>query len=66
MLCKTIRASVYGIDAYAVEVEVDAGSARMQDSNVFGLPDNTVKKSRERIKSAWRNCGYEFPYGRGV
>ena len=66
MLFKTLSASVYGIDAYLVEVEVDVGSARMQDFNVVGLPDNAVKESRERIKSALRNCGYEFPYGQGV
>ena len=66
MLFKTVSASVYGIDAYIVEVEVDVGSARMQDFNVVGLPDNAVKESRERIKSALRNCGYEFPYGQGV
>ena len=66
MLFKTISASVYGIDAHMVEVEVDVGSARMQDFNVVGLPDNAVKESRERIKSALRNCGFEFPYGQGV
>jgi len=66
MLFKTVSASVYGIDAYLVEVEVDVGSARMQDFNVVGLPDNAVKESRERIKSALRNCGFEFPYGQGV
>src|SRR6266404_717266 len=66
MLFKTQSASVYGIDAYLVEVEVDVGSARMKDFNVVGLPDNAVKESRERIKAALRNCGYEFPYGQGV
>jgi magnesium chelatase family protein len=66
MLFKAQSAAVYGIDAYLVEVEVDVGSARMQDFNVVGLPDNAVKESRERIKSALRNCGYEFPYGQGV
>src|SRR5258707_6446760 len=66
MLFKTQSASVYGIDAYLVGVEVDVGSARMQDFNVVGLPDNAVKESRERIKSALRNCGYEFPHGQGV
>jgi len=66
MLFKTISASVYGIDVYLGEVEVDVGSARMQDFNVVGLPDNAVKESRERIKSALRNCGFEFPYGQGV
>src|SRR5260370_38892605 len=66
MLFKTQSASVYGIDAYLVEVEVDVGSARMQDFNVGGLPGNAVKESRERIKRALRDCGYEFPYGQGV
>jgi len=66
MLFKTVSAAVYGIDAYLVEVEVDVGSARMQDFNVVGLPDNAVKESRERIKSALRNCGFEFPHGQGV
>lgn len=64
MLFKTQNAAVYGIDAYLVEVDV--GSAYMKDFNVVGLPDNAVKESRERIKAALRNCGYEFPYGQGV
>jgi predicted ATPase with chaperone activity len=34
--------------------------------NVVGLPDNAVKESRQRVKSALRNCGFEFPYGQGV
>jgi magnesium chelatase family protein len=57
---------VYGIDAYVVEVEVDVGSARMQDFNVVGLPDNAVKESRERFKSVLRNCSFEFPHGQSV
>jgi magnesium chelatase family protein len=40
--------------------------ARIQDFNVVGLPDNAVKESRERIKSALRNCSFEFPHGQGV
>jgi hypothetical protein len=43
MLFKTISASVYGIDAHLVEVEVDVGSARMADFNVVGLRDNAAK-----------------------
>jgi magnesium chelatase family protein len=66
MLFKTISASVYGIDAHCVEVEVDVDSARVQDVSVVVLPDNAVKEGRERIKSALRNCGFEFPYGQGV
>ena len=38
MLFKTISASVDGIDAHIVEVEVDVGSARMEDFNVVDYP----------------------------
>ena len=38
----------------------------MQDFNVVGLPDNAVKESRQRVQSALKNCGFEFPYGQGV
>lgn len=61
MLFKTRSATVYGIDAYLVEVEVDVGSSRPGDFNVVGLPDLAVKESRERIKAAVKNCGYDFP-----
>ena len=62
MLFKTISVSVYGIDAYLVEEEVDVGSADMNQF-VVGLPDNAVKESRERIKAALKNCGFSFPCG---
>jgi len=51
------------IDAYLVEVEVDIGSAGMNQFNVVGLPDNAVKESREGIKAAPKNCGFAFPCG---
>ena len=66
MLYKTISASVFGIDAYPVQVEVDVGSAYLKDFHVVGLPDNAVKESRERVKAAMRNCGFEFPYDQGI
>jgi magnesium chelatase family protein len=44
MLFKAIGASVYGIDAQLVQVEVDVGTGRMEDFNVVGLPDNAVKR----------------------
>jgi magnesium chelatase family protein len=66
MLFKSFSAAVFGIDAYLVEVEVDVGSGRMGDFNVVGLPDIAVKESRERIKSALKNCGFDFPSPQGV
>src|SRR5262250_3512515 len=61
MLFKTFSAAVYGIDAYLVEVEVDI-SAGKTDFMTVGLPDAAVRESRERIKSAIKNCGLDFPF----
>jgi len=66
MLFKTLSALVYGIDAHLVQVEVDVGVGGMEDFYVLGLPDNAVKESRQRVKSALKNCGIDFPYGQGV
>ncbi|HEV2500304.1 MAG TPA: YifB family Mg chelatase-like AAA ATPase [Terriglobia bacterium] len=61
MLFKTFSAAVYGIDAYLVEVEVDVSSGQPSFMTV-GLPDAAVRESRERIKSAIKNCGFDFPF----
>src|SRR5271155_3081874 len=66
MLFKTFSAAVFGIDAYLVEVEVDVAPAFEGRFNVVGLPDIAVKESRERIKSALRNCGFDFPSSQAV
>jgi magnesium chelatase family protein len=61
MLFKTFSAAVFGIDAYLVEVEVDTSAGNAIFMTV-GLPDAAVRESRERIKSAIKNCGLEFPF----
>jgi hypothetical protein len=66
MLFKTFSAAVFGIDAYLVEVEVDIGPGFQGRFSVVGLPDIAVKESRERIKSALRNCGFDFPFSQIV
>jgi magnesium chelatase family protein len=62
MLFKTISAAVFGIDAYLVEVEVDVGPGNKAIFNVVGLPDDAVRESRERVRAALRNCGYDYPF----
>jgi magnesium chelatase family protein len=60
MLAKVLSGAILGIDAYVVEVEVDI----VQGLPVFatvGLPDGAVKESKERVKSAIKNSGYDFP-----
>jgi len=66
MLFKTFSAAVFGIDAYLVEVEADVSPAYQGSFNVVGLPDIAVKESRERITSALRNCGFDFPLQHAV
>src|SRR5438034_874767 len=61
MLFKAFSGAVFGIDAYLVEVEVDV-SAGLGNFMTVGLPDAAVRESRERIKSAIKNCGLEFPF----
>jgi magnesium chelatase family protein len=60
MLFKINSASLYGIEAYLVEVEVDI-SLGIPDFVIVGLPDAAVRESRERVKAALKNCGYKFP-----
>lgn len=62
MLFKTFSAAVFGIDAYLVEVEVDIGPGSVAIFNVVGLPDNAVRESRERVRTALRNCGFDYPF----
>ena len=61
MLFKTFSAATFGIDAYLVEVEVDISAGNGLFMTV-GLPDAAVRESRERIKSAIKNCGLDFPF----
>jgi magnesium chelatase family protein len=64
MLFKTLSAAVYGIDANIIEVEVDVSGVRLNDGDHFmtvGLPDAAVRESRERIRAALKNCGYDIP-----
>jgi len=63
MLYKTLSAAVYGIDASIIEVEVDVSGIRTNEDHftTVGLPDAAVRESRERIRSALRNCGYDIP-----
>src|SRR6267154_2505086 len=61
-LYRTRSAAVFGIEAHLIDVEVDmypGGNAR--DFITVGMPDTTVRESRERIKSALMNSGFGYP-----
>jgi magnesium chelatase family protein len=52
--------AVFGIDASTVNVEVDV-SFGLPAFTMVGLPDPSVRESRDRVRSAIRNSGFEFP-----
>jgi len=60
MLAKVLSATVVGIEAILVDVEVDIAAGLPQFATV-GLPDGAVKESKDRVKAALKNAGYEFP-----
>jgi magnesium chelatase family protein len=60
MLSKTLSFTILGIEAFPVEVEVDFGLG-LPGITIVGLPDSSIKESRERIRSALKNSGFQFP-----
>jgi magnesium chelatase family protein len=63
MFAKVGSAAVVGIEAHAIEVEVNSGAGDTA-SVVVGLPDAAVKESRDRVSTAIKNSGYRYPMGR--
>ena len=60
MLAKVNSACVSGIDACKVTVEVDIANG-IPAFSIVGLPDTAIKESRDRIRSAIKNSGFDFP-----
>ena len=60
MLAKVLSSALLGIDAVTVAVEVDIAQGLPQFATV-GLPDGAVKESKDRVKAALKNSGYDFP-----
>ena len=60
MLASLRTAAVFGLDACPVHVEVDVGFG-FPSFTMVGLPDTSVRESRDRVRSAIRNSGFEFP-----
>ena len=63
MLSKVVSCSLKGIDGYIVDVEVDI-SQGLPAFDIVGLPDSAVKESKERVRTAIKNSGFEFPVKR--
>jgi len=63
MLFKARSAAVYGIDAHIIDVEVDFSGIKTQEETfaTVGLPDAAVRESRDRVRSAIKNSGFDLP-----
>lgn len=59
MLAKVHSYGITGLEAYPITIEVDVGRG-LPATILVGLPDNAVKESRERVRSAIKNSGYKF------
>ena len=64
MLARLHAAAVFGVEAHPVSVEVDVSGGGLPGIVMVGLPDTTVRESRDRVRTAIRNSGLPFPVGR--
>lgn len=66
MLARVFSAAVRGIDASLLQIEVDVRNAGLPSFSIVGLPDASVKESKDRVRSAIANAGYKNPSGKRV
>ena len=61
MIARVHTFTLLGVEAVDVSVEVDVAKQGLPSFSVVGLPDTAVRESRERVRAAVRNSGFEFP-----
>ncbi len=61
MLARVFSGATVGLDSIPVEVEVDVSSAGLPSFTIVGLPDKAVEEAKERVRSAIKNSGADFP-----
>jgi magnesium chelatase family protein len=63
MLAKVLSFGILGLDAYPVTIEVDV-TRGLPATTIVGLPDDAIRESKERVRSAIKNSGFKFPSDR--
>lgn len=63
MLSKVKTCVLQGLKGYIVEVETDI-SRGLPGFNIVGLPDTSIREAKERVRTAIKNSGFEFPLSR--
>lgn len=61
MLAKIFSGATVGLESIPIEVEVDIASSGLPSFTIVGLPDKAVEEARERVRSALKNSGVDFP-----
>lgn len=61
MLAKVSSSAVVGLDSVPITVEVDIAAMGLPAFNIVGLPDKAVEEAKERVRSALKNSGFDFP-----
>lgn len=65
LFARTLSGTVYGLDGHLIHVEVDI-SRGLPLFDIVGLPDASMRESRDRVRTALRNSGYDIPIGRVI
>lgn len=63
MFARLNSTGLFGMESFIAQVEADISSG-LPSFDIVGLPDTAVKESRNRVRSALKNCGFEFPVSR--
>ena len=63
MYSKVKSQGIFGLNTFDVVIEADISSG-IPRFDIVGLPDTTVKESRERVRASIKNCGYKYPDAR--
>ena len=63
MVVKCKSFGLFGVESYPIDVEasITRGTGAF---DIVGLPDAAVKESKDRVRTAFKNCGFEFPVSR--
>ncbi|MGD9677099.1 MAG: YifB family Mg chelatase-like AAA ATPase [Vulcanibacillus sp.] len=63
MYAKVKGSSIIGMEGFIIDIEVDLANGLPQ-FQIVGLPDSSIRESKDRVRAAIKNSGYEFPMNR--
>lgn len=61
MLARVFSGATVGLESVPIEVEVDVASSGLPSLTIVGLPDKAIDEAKERVRSAIKNSGLDFP-----